>query len=65
MSDPRAERRDFYVILAFGGVGIALTYVLDVPYREGWKYWVGIPVLTLAIGGVAWFALSLFRRWRP
>ena len=64
MMDPREERRDFYVLLALGGVAIALMYIFDVPYREGSMYWVGIPALTFAIAGVAWLAVSLFRRWR-
>lgn len=64
MIEPREERRDFYVMIALSGVAVALMYALDVPYREGWMYWLGIPALTLAIAGVAWLALRLFRRWR-
>jgi hypothetical protein len=64
VTDQREERRDFYVLLGLGGVAIALMYVFDVPYREGWMYWVGIPALTLAIAGAAWLALTVFRRWR-
>jgi hypothetical protein len=56
--------RDLYWILGFGAVAVALGYVFDVPYREGWMYWVGIPAIT--IGLMAAFAglLWLFRRWR-
>jgi len=64
VSDPREERRELYVILALGGIGVALMYAFDLPYREGWMYWVGIPALTLAIAAGAWLAYRLFRRWR-
>jgi hypothetical protein len=64
VSDLREQRRDLYVMLALVAIGVALMYAFDVPYREGWMYWVGIPALTLAIAGAAWLALSLFRRWR-
>lgn len=64
MTDPREERRDLYVMLVLAGVGVALMYVFDVPYREGWMYWLGIPGLTLAIAGAAWLALALIRRLR-
>jgi hypothetical protein len=63
VTEPREERRDLYVMIALGSVAIALMYVFDVPYREGWMYWVGIPALTFAIGGVAWLAYRTFRRW--
>jgi hypothetical protein len=56
--------RDLYWILGFGAVAIALMYILDVPYREGWMYWVGIPAITLVLMGVFTAALWLFRRWR-
>jgi hypothetical protein len=64
VTDPREERRDLYIVLGLLAVGIALMYVFDVSYREGWMYWVGIPGLTLAIGGAAWLALALARRLR-
>ena len=62
--DSVEERRDLYIVLGLLAVGIGLTYIFDVPYREGWMYWVGIPALTLAIAGAAWLALTVFRRWR-
>ena len=58
------KARDLYWILGFGAVGITLMYLLDVPYREGWMYWVGIPAITLALMGALTGALWLFRRWK-
>ncbi len=62
--DEREKDRDLYWILAFGAIGITLMYVFDVPYREGWMYWVGIPLITAAVMAVFTIALWLFRRWR-
>jgi hypothetical protein len=62
VSDERENRRDLYLLLGFGAIAIALTYVLDVPYREGWLYWVGIPAMSLVILGAVIAAVRLFVR---
>lgn len=64
MRDEGENTRDLYWILAFGAIGIALMYIFDVAYREGWMYWVGIPAMTLAVMGALTTALWLFRRRR-
>jgi uncharacterized membrane protein YhaH (DUF805 family) len=64
--EERENRRDFYLLLGFGAISIALMYVFDVPYREGWMYWVGIPAIALGVMGILAAAAWLFRRWtRP
>jgi hypothetical protein len=62
--DEHEKDRDLYWILGFGGIGIALMYLFEVPYREGWMYWVGIPAMTLAVMGLVAAGMWLFRRWR-
>jgi hypothetical protein len=62
--DERERDRDLYWILGAGAIGITLMYVFDVPYREGWMYWVGIPAITIAVMSVLAAGMWLFRRWR-
>jgi hypothetical protein len=62
--DEREKDRDLYWILGMGAIAIALQYLFDVPYREGWMDWVGIPAMTFALMGVAAAGMWLFRRWR-
>jgi predicted lysophospholipase L1 biosynthesis ABC-type transport system permease subunit len=62
--DEREYDRDLYWILGFLAIAIALMYVFDIPYREGWMYWVGIPAMTVAVMAALAGALWLFRRWR-
>jgi hypothetical protein len=60
----RDDRETWWFLFAFGAIGITLMYVFDVPYREGWMYWVGVPALAFAITGVLAVGFWFFRRRR-
>jgi hypothetical protein len=64
MSDEREHTRDTWLLLSFFAICTALLYVLGVPYREGWMYWIGVPAIAAAIVAVLAVGVRLFKRRR-